>query len=475
MTKPYSSSSLAIFLLLAAACSHKGLGAGSSAGGAGDSGSCCAVLGSGGTPGSGGLLASGGVPDSGGVFVGGGGALGRGGETGSGGRPGSGGIQGAGGSAGSGGTPSVDGAPLGRSGGNLAGTGGLGGGSLAADGGTTPGGSGGLVGGQSGGRISTGGAGFGGSTEIVGVGGNVTCSGTTLSATNDHNYSFASTLTFPLVKVAPKTDLTFDWSGVTKDFIGHSLDTKKDLNTMLMLMWKLTPDDLQVKLNTDNLRQRDLVTLPLQYITDGSGTSSRLLAFTNSGAPDPATILSYMDPLAYPLANYTYTFMAATGSVLGEGTRMIQSFQVDPISTNATVKMTSDSTRLTYAADLHTLTPAAVPAGRAAITLEYSQLTKNALGGDWIASNITSVLVGHYKETPTTLESKFLDLELIAIKLYRGDITSGTKAIFSNLKTAAGESFTGIDDTGTWVVALQCGGCRNPAPWYLTILKACAP
>ena len=475
MTTLHARSSLAIFLVLAAACSDKGLAIGGSTGGVGYSGDGGGALGSGGMPGAGGSSGPGGLFGSGGVIEGGGGAVGSGGLPGSGGMVVTGGILNAGGVSNLGGAPRVDGAPLGRSDGNLAGAGGSGGGSLDANGETSPGGSGGLVGGQSGGRISTGGAGFGGSTEIVGVGGNVTCSGTALSAANDHNYSFASTFTFPLVKVAPKTDLTIDWSGVTKDFIGHSLDTKKDLNTMLMLMWKLTPDDLQVKLNTDNLKQRDLVTLPLQYITDGSNTSSRLLAFTNSGAPDPATILSYMDPVAYPPANYTYTLMAATGSVLGQGTRMIQSFQVDPNSTNGTVRMTSESTRLTYTADLHSLTATAVPVGQAGITLEFSQLTKNALGGDWIASNITSVLVGHYKETPTALESKFLDLELIAIKLYRGDITSGTKAIFSNLRTEAGESFTGIDETGTWVVALQCGGCRNPAPWYLTVLKACAP
>jgi len=25
------------------------------------------------------------------------------------------------------------------------------------------------------------------------------------------------------------------------------------------------------------------------------------------------------------------------------------------------------------------------------------------------------------------------------------------------------------------VVGLICGNCRNPAPWYLTILKPCTP
>ena len=26
---------------------------------------------------------------------------------------------------------------------------------------------------------------------------------------------------------------------------------------------------------------------------------------------------------------------------------------------------------------------------------------------------------------------------------------------------------------GTWLLGLTCGNCRNPAPWYMTILKPC--
>jgi hypothetical protein len=306
-------------------------------------------------------------------------------------------------------------------------------------------------------------------------GGSVACNGTALIASEANDYAFTSTLTFPPVTVAPKSDLTFDWSGVTKDFLGHPLDTKKDLNSILVLMWKLTLADLQTKLNADALAQRDLVTLPLTYTTDGSGTSAKLLAFSNTGKPDATTILSFLDSTNYPPANYTYTLMAATGTTLGEGTRMIQSFQLDPASTNTSVTMKTDSTKLTYTANLHTLTPTGIPAGKSAITLDWSKMTKNALGNDFVLSNITKALVGHYTQTPTELEGQFLDLELIATKLYLGTIASGTTVDFSTLATSSGETFSGIDDTGTWVVALQCGGCRNPAPWYLSVLKVCTP
>ncbi len=317
------------------------------------------------------------------------------------------------------------------------------------------------------------GGGGGGNGGSGGGGGSGTCSGTTLMASTAHDYGFTSTLTFPPVKVKPMTNLTFDWGSVTTDFLGHDIDPKKDLNTILVLMWKLTLPDLQTKLNADSLQQRDLVTLPLQYATDGNNTSAKLLDFTNSGNPDATTILSFLDATQYDPTKFTYTLMAATGNTLGEGTKMIQSFQVDPSSSNTAVTMTTDSTQLTYTADLHSLTPTEIPAGQAGITLDWSQMTKNALGNDFVVSNITRALVGHYTQTPTEIESQFLDIELIATKLYQGDIGTGTSVNFSSLKTDGGESFQGIDDTGTWMVALQCGGCRNPAPWYLTILKPC--
>ncbi|HEX7500572.1 MAG TPA: hypothetical protein VF524_09750, partial [Polyangia bacterium] len=84
------------------------------------------------------------------------------------------------------------------------------------------------------------------------------------------------------------------------------------------------------------------------------------------------------------------------------------------------------------------------------------------------------VLLGHYTQTPAQLEKQFLDIQLIATDLYEAGISIGTRIDFSTLTTSSGKAFSGIDTTGTWLVALQCGACRNPAPWYLSILKPCS-
>jgi hypothetical protein len=157
---------------------------------------------------------------------------------------------------------------------------------------------------------------------------------------------------------------------------------------------------------------------------------------------------------------------------------MIQSFVLDPSSSNTTVTMTKDSIHLDFHADLTSLTPTGIPANQPNITFDWSKMTTNALGADFSgvsASRITRAFIGHYNESPSELSGeKFLDLELIGTALYRKNIDIGTSVNFSSFQDDQGNGFPGIDSTGTWLVGLQCGDCHNPAPWYITVLKPCS-
>jgi len=343
-------------------------------------------------------------------------------------------------------------------------------------GGRTSGGTGGSSGNGSGGSTVSMCAGSGsGGQSGSGNGSPMSCSNSTMiTATQDHGYKFMSTLSLDPISVKPKSTLHFDWGSVSKDFIGHPVDSKKDLNTILMMLWKLNLTDLQTKLNNDELAGRDLVGgAPLTLPTDCSTTEADLSAFKVGGgmAVDMDTILSRLDPSMYPPDKFTYTLMAQTGGELGRGVRMIQAFKLDDSSSNTMVKLDNGSTGLQYSADLHSQQATEVSSNDACIKLDWNALPKNALGVDFDNTSITEVMVGHYTQSPSELESKFLDLDLIATDLYRGNIDSGTVADFSQLKTSSGKYFSGIDGSGTWLVALICGNCRNPAPLYLSVLK----
>jgi len=307
------------------------------------------------------------------------------------------------------------------------------------------------------------------------------CFGADVTARQANNYAFSSTITLAPVTVKSMSNLTFSWGQVTMDFLQHPLNPASDLNTISVLLWQLPLAELQDRLNADTLSQSDLVVVPppswpAPGAATAGATQAHLHDFTVNGTPIAAADYdTYFDPATFPRAQYSYMVAAATGTTIGQGFRMIQSFNLDAASASTTVPLTNNSTKLTYQANLHALTITGVPGGTPALTLDSAQMTTNALGAAFPQGYITSAIVGHYNETAAQLEAKFLDLALIATNYYRADIASGSVLDFRTLRDGSGNAFPGVDDKGTWLVGLICGNCRNPAPWYMTILKPCTP
>jgi hypothetical protein len=69
------------------------------------------------------------------------------------------------------------------------------------------------------------------------------------------------------------------------------------------------------------------------------------------------------------------------------------------------------------------------------------------------------------------IEASFLDIELLASDLYTLQLDGGTTASLSGLVTAEGKVFEGFDTSSTWLLALRCTRCTNPAPIFLTVLQ----
>jgi hypothetical protein len=304
---------------------------------------------------------------------------------------------------------------------------------------------------------------------------------TSLTASAADNYTFHSTLTINVTNVQPlpapgMSMLHFDWSGVKTDLLGHPVD----LTTIGMVeigLWNMTLDKFEQKLNDDSLAQTDLAIIATILPAMPGATTGSIYDLTETGAQlTPAQIDPYLDIMTYPPGNHIYTAMVADGTDLGKGTRMIQGFQLDSTSTNNLVTVTSDSTKLSMTADLHSLASPLVPAGTPSITVDWSKLTKTAAGLDFDPTQITQLRVGKYSISATDMEmpSNFLSLDSKADTMYNATISAGTSFDISKAKDSGGNQFPGIDDTHTWILALNCGGCANPAPWYMTVLKTCA-
>jgi hypothetical protein len=302
------------------------------------------------------------------------------------------------------------------------------------------------------------------------------CFGANVVANEKNDYSFSSAITLAPVTVGQMSNLTFDWSGLTRDFEGHPLDPTKDLGMAIVMFWNLPLAQFETDLNADALFPSDLIlSPPLSLQLAAGATSVNLYDMTINQTPvTPEMINQYFDATMYPPATASFIAGVQTGIDLGRQLRMMQAFNLDATSSVTSVTFANDSTKLSYTANLHDLTITGVPAGTPALTLDWSQMQTNGLGRTFDSGAVTSAVVGHYAQTPAELEAQFLDLDRIALATYRADIGSGSVLDFTTLTDDNGASFPGIDDQGTWLVGLFCGNCRNPAPWYMTILKPCS-
>jgi hypothetical protein len=289
-----------------------------------------------------------------------------------------------------------------------------------------------------------------------------------------NNYSFSSSLEVTVTPVTPLSDLSIDWTGVTQDFLGNTIDPAVDIDSVFIIVWRLTVEQMTEKLNDDSLGAPDSAGA-IAYYNETGATASTIFEFEVPGGGELPMdeLLDRVDPAQFPPSMHSYTVMPSEGGTPGEGAKMVHAFVLDDASTNTDIVMTNDSTKLMYMADLTSLTPTHVPAGANNILVDWSDMMVNALGRDFIGTNIFEVLVAKYTQTPAELEQNFLQIETIADEMYRGDVLAGRELPLTELAREDGTPFAGITADGTWILALICGVCGNPAPWYITILEPC--
>jgi hypothetical protein len=296
-------------------------------------------------------------------------------------------------------------------------------------------------------------------------------------ATPENNYEFHSELTIEITKVKPSAELMFDWGDLTTDFLGHSVNLN-DIGMVEIGLWLLDIDQFEQGLNDDTLRQDQLAIIATILPDPPGETTGSIYDLSSNGMPLSKEMIDpYLDITSYPPDEHIYTAMVANGTDLGKGTRMLHGFQLDAGSTNTNVVIKDTSTHLEMSADLHSLVQPVVPVGNPAVVIDWDAMTLTAAELPFDPQQITQLRVGKYSLSATDLELKenFLNLDTKADTLYSAVVKSGTSIELSKAKDSTGAAFAGIDDTHTWIIALNCGACSNPAPWYLTVLKPCTP
>jgi hypothetical protein len=288
-------------------------------------------------------------------------------------------------------------------------------------------------------------------------------------ASEANDYALSTTFGFELTHVAPNVALTFDWSGVTEDFLGRPLDPKTDISYVDVSMVNDRGAAPRLAADFMTLSTSTVDWLALDTMGKRTHAGSDELEPQNT-PPLPNDVLSIFDGVAF--GGFPYLVSIASTSDAGRETRMFAPFIFDSASENRSVVMTSHATTLAYAADLSVLTPARVQPHEPHLALDVSQLATDVYGRSF-PTTLAEVRISEHSTPRGDLARDVMDLDAVADHVWRAPVGADTSIDLSTLADEDGQAFPGIDPTDpTWLLALYAGDAV-PAPVFLTALEPC--
>jgi hypothetical protein len=281
----------------------------------------------------------------------------------------------------------------------------------------------------------------------------------TFRVTDANNYDFASAIDAPSVRTLEFADLTIDWSALGSDMQCHDVDPVADIDNLgLMAFPYLSEEEVEAGLSAGTIEQADLG----GYVSlePGDRTSVSLSEFTFFTTDvDIETLYQDIDGSSWML-------LLSTGTTVGTGARSIVFLDPEPDEPNTEVLAGDACGVIDLDVELETLQATVAPAEGPWI-VDWSALSKDGQGLAIDFGKIDALMVARYSLTPAELEEQFFDLELIADELWTMDLPGGTSADLADLQGESG-AFEGFTAEGTWLLALRCSLCPNPAPLFLT-------
>jgi len=271
------------------------------------------------------------------------------------------------------------------------------------------------------------------------------------------NYAFSTSLTADCQTVPAGEDSLVDWSGLDTDLQGHAMDPTTEVDEVRLVKFPhLTREEVLAAISANAIEQPDLEGYA-NYKPASGETSAVFSSFTFFGTP-------VNPPVDIVADGSTYLASALTG--LYEY-RMLAFFCPEEGAPAATVHLDPDSAVLTFDVDID----AGDPVPPDGTEVDWTGLTTDGLGNAFPLSNIDGLMLARYDQSIAELEEAFFDLLLLADPAWEADVEGVGSLDLTTLETAAGEPWESFDAEGTWLLALRCSTCTNPAPLFLGVVR----
>jgi hypothetical protein len=292
-----------------------------------------------------------------------------------------------------------------------------------------------------------------------------------IEITDANNYASESALNIPSVETATGEDLDICWGDVADDLQCHEVNEEAPLVTVSFLrLLNVSQRQAQDKIASGELEMADVNGYLVYPIEEGE-SCMKLTDFTLRGS-QVDIFEEYVEA-----EELTYLLLFSDSTSTGVGTRTMVFLDPRDDATNTTVDAPSgcgDSPLLDFEVDIATAEPVPVPA-EGPWNVEWRNLAEDSTGQPVPYVQIDRLMLAFYEGLSVrALEEQIFDIELIATRVWEHEHESGKAADLSQaLDRETGEPFDGFetDEEGTWLLALLCGSCQNPAPILLTVLE----
>ena len=272
------------------------------------------------------------------------------------------------------------------------------------------------------------------------------------------NYSLQSDIVAENLITPSGVDMPVEWSGLTTDLQGREMDPTTEIDELRIIRFgSLTQEEIMEGIATDSLKQADITGF-VNYSPEGGETSCMLTDFAFFNTPvDPA------EHVAEGMGTYLFTALTGTYDY-----RMFTFFEPLESVDEGGLSLNSASAVLTLTVDLGV--SEFIPLEKTHhYIIDWSGLTLDGYGHDLETSNIDQLMLARYTQSMEELEQDFVYLDGLGEETYQADVEERGEFDLMEATTTDGQAFEGFDGEGTWILALFCSTCVNPAPLFLGI------
>jgi hypothetical protein len=267
---------------------------------------------------------------------------------------------------------------------------------------------------------------------------------------DQNNYAFDASFFVESTPILEAEDALLQWTDISTDLLGNELELS-DIDRLSIIRFpRLSQEAVLIGLEHDTLKQSDLSGGVELDASDR--TEAWLSEFSMQG-----TTLNPENELKEELGTYL---------IFGNKEERVVSlhfFAPRPEESNQEILLSNQSTVIEYTVGFGE--DILVEDARE-LYLDWSNLTETGTGNPIDLVRIDRLVLAGFSQDLEALESDFLRSRALAEVIVEADVAGVDAIPFSRI-----EGFEFFDPELTWLIALECSLCLNPAPFFVGMIQ----